>query len=625
MNSDGCAAGAARACCASRAVAPFPRSPTIAWCCEPEEHLRRHAQRGLRDREQRRRRVPARQRVVAHPEGRARQGLRRGRGRRAADAFRSGSAKPPARSNELSGAVGDAARRRRSGCSMPALARRWRAWLIDGARASADSGASSSSTISWTREGRARRAADAGDAGARAVLRRDRAACSSCCIRRSAAASTGRGAWRCASGSAASSTSSCRRRRTEDAILLSLGAAALVSRSRTSCAICIRQTVRDVLMQALLDAPRVRARGGDGTRPICAGGAARTRRTQRAPQLQRMLTPRICWRRCSRCGGVPREHPRRSRGCRIIRWSTQTVRDCLRGGDGLRGPRATCCARIHSGEFTLCRRDTPEPSPLAHGDPERQAVCLPGRRAARGAARARGRRRAGDDADQSADDWAVLDAAADRARARGGLAADPRDADELHDALMTCGVLFSDVESRAARAGGRAGSHVASSARAGASPVPGRRGVAVAAERLPECRRRSPGRGAGPPAIAVPPGRAARDVDARRRRCVEIVRGRLTIVGPDDRARPWPRSLGVNGGGDRRARCWRSKRTGWCCAAASRRRAGDAPEWCDRGLPRAHPSLHADRGCGPRSSRSRRRDFMRFLFAWQHVDAPGST
>ena len=52
---------------------------------DPERHVHRHAQRGLRDREQRRRRLSARQRVVAGAAGRHRRRARRRRERRAAD------------------------------------------------------------------------------------------------------------------------------------------------------------------------------------------------------------------------------------------------------------------------------------------------------------------------------------------------------------------------------------------------------------------------------------------------------------------------------------------------------------------------------------------------------------
>ena len=65
----------------------LPRRP------RSRRHVHRHAERGLRDREQRRRRVPARQRVVAGAAGRRRRRARRRRARARRRRFRSGSAR----------------------------------------------------------------------------------------------------------------------------------------------------------------------------------------------------------------------------------------------------------------------------------------------------------------------------------------------------------------------------------------------------------------------------------------------------------------------------------------------------------------------------------------------------
>ena len=96
--------------------------------------------------------------------------------------------------------------------------------------------------------------------------------------------STGPGAWRCASASAGSSTSSCRPRPPRTALLLSLGPQhsfplADVFRYLSPA------SVRDMLVQALLDAPvrdplaverdelagGARSRGGGGSRRSCSG------------------------------------------------------------------------------------------------------------------------------------------------------------------------------------------------------------------------------------------------------------------------------------------------------------------------------------------------------------------
>src|SRR6185295_15077899 len=102
--------------------------------------------------------------------------------------------------------------------------------------------------------------------------------------------------------------------------------------------------------------------------------------------------------------------------------------------DGL----AAVLTRIHAGEVELVARDTVEPSPLSHHilnaapysflddapleERRTQAVYT---------------RRAGD---VSANDLSALDAAAIE-RVRDEERPDPRDADELHDALLTAGFL----------------------------------------------------------------------------------------------------------------------------------------------------------------------------------------
>src|SRR5207247_6222181 len=119
----------------------------------------------------------------------------------------------------------------------------------------------------------------------------------------------------------------------------------------------------------------------------------------------------------------------------------QTVRDCLQQAmdfDAL----AAVLARIHRGEVSLIARDTPEPSPLAHeilnAKPyaflddapleERRAHAVYTRRVA----------------DPSrAGDLGALDASA-IARVRDEARPDPRDADELHDVLLTTGYLTEE-------------------------------------------------------------------------------------------------------------------------------------------------------------------------------------
>src|SRR5262249_40741450 len=116
---------------------------------------------------------------------------------------------------------------------------------------------------------------------------------------------------------------------------------------------------------------------------------------------------------------------------------SQTVRDCLEEAmdfDGL----AAVLERIHRGDIRCIAVDTPEPSALSHAiinakpyaflddapleERRTQAVLT---------------RRAGDSSE-----FGALDAAA-IARVRDEERPSPRDADELHDALLTAGFLTS--------------------------------------------------------------------------------------------------------------------------------------------------------------------------------------
>src|SRR5205814_871250 len=120
---------------------------------------------------------------------------------------------------------------------------------------------------------------------------------------------------------------------------------------------------------------------------------------------------------------------------------TQAIRDCLEEAmdfDGL----ARVLARVHAGELRLITRDTPEPSPISHeilsARPyaflddapleERRTQAVYARRATE---------------PSSASDIGALDDAA-IARVRDEARIDARDADELHDALMTAGFITSD-------------------------------------------------------------------------------------------------------------------------------------------------------------------------------------
>jgi ATP-dependent Lhr-like helicase len=387
---------------------------------------------------------------------------------------------------------------------------------------------------------------------------------------------------------------------TDDAVLLSLG-----PQHSFPLADVFRYlhpaTARDVLVQAFLDAPVFQTRWRWNA--TIALAVPRNRRGKKVPpQLQRMLADDLlasafpdaaaCLENIPGDRAIP-DHP-------LV---AQTVRDCLQEAMDYEG-LAGVLERIHGGTVRLVARDSSEPSVFAHeilnARPyaflddapleERRTQAVNTRRTARA----------------STDELSALDASA-ISRVRMEARPDPRDADEFHDALMTSGFLTSQdfpdthllddlVQSRRARM-----------ARL-------RTPVWVAAERLPELRAVHPDVPADGHAEA-PVHRAAR-LWTREEAIVELLRGRLTLVGPvtsqqladalmiaDSEATAALAALEAEGV------VLRGSFSGVATL-----------EWCDRTLlARIHrytlQRLRAE--IEPVSPA----DFMRFLFAWQHVEA----
>jgi len=395
---------------------------------------------------------------------------------------------------------------------------------------------------------------------------------------------------------------------TEDALMLSLG-----PQHSFPLADVFRYlhpaTARDILVQAFLDAPVFQTRWRWNTTISLAVPRHRGGRKV-PPQLQRMVAEDLmaavfpdaaaCLENIPGDRQIP-DHP-------LV---AQTVRDCLEEAmdfDGL----ARVLERIHRGELRLLSRDTPEPSPLAHeilnARPyaflddapleERRAHAVQTRRAADPAA---------------IDAHAVLDAAA-IARVRDEVHPDPRDDDDLHDALMTAAFLApGELDDEAAPL-----FQTLIDARRAAML----NGLWVAAERLPELQAVLPnGALTGNP--ATPVARAARHW-TREAALVEIVRGRLTIAGPTT-ARALAAPLAVSG--DEIVTALLALEAdgvvlrGVFTGDARPVEAGhhDSLEWCDRALlARIHRyTLNRLRQEIEPVSPS---DFMRFLFVWQHVD-----
>src|SRR5262249_35707191 len=195
--------------------------------------------------------------------------------------------------------------------------------------------------------------------------------------------------------------------------------------------------------------------------------------------------------------------------------------------------------RIHAGEIRLVTRDTPEPSPLSHeilnARPyaflddapleERRSQAVYARRASE---------------PSTANDLGALDTAAID-RVRDEQRPDPRDADELHDALMTAGFLTADEAEKLPRdlfvtlEQSRRAAPVDLGQRAGADGIgksrpSGRPNIIwIAAERVPELRAIH---GADSSvSLDVPSSRSSRSW-TRENAIAELFRGRLSIVGP---------------------------------------------------------------------------------------------
>ena len=367
---------------------------------------------------------------------------------------------------------------------------------------------------------------------------------------------------------------------TEDAVLLSLG-----PQHSFPLADVFRYlhpaTARDVLVQAFLDAPVFQTRWRWNTTISLA--IPRNRGGKKVPPpLQRAMADDLmaavfpdaaaCAENIQGDRQLP-DHP-------LV---NQTVRDCLEEAmdfDGL----ARVLERIHRGEIECIARDTVEPSPLSHDiinarpfsflddaplEERRTQAVYTGRSGI-------------------LDDTAIQ-------RVRDEERPDPRDADELHDALLTAGFLLDEEIPRemmdtlvAVRRAGRVS------------------GLWVAAERLPEL-------------LAVHPQTVDFNAPASRVRIwsreeaiVEILRGRLSIVGPTT-AHALAQSFGI---AEAEAETAMLALEG---EGVVLRGTFEGPgEWCDRRLlARIHRyTLNRLRAEIEPVAAS---DFMRFLFAWQHV------
>ncbi|HEX6159180.1 MAG TPA: hypothetical protein VF111_03375 [Thermoanaerobaculia bacterium] len=380
---------------------------------------------------------------------------------------------------------------------------------------------------------------------------------------------------------------------TEDALLLSLG-----PQHSFPLADVFRylhpNTARDVLVQAFLDAPVFQTRWRWNTTISLAVPRNRGGRKV-APQIQRMQAADLmaaCFPDAAACfENIPGDrqipdHP-------LVQ---QVVRDCLHEAmdfDGL----ARILTKIHNDELNCVARDTREPSVLSYDilnakpyaflddapleERRTQAVIT---------------RRAGD---ATAGDLGRLDLAAIE-RVRDEERPDPRDADELHDTLLTAGFL---TDAEAASIPRELFEVLVASRRAGRVMS-----LWIAAERLPELRAIHAN---APSTLVAPPSRMQR-AWTKEEALVELLRGRMSIAGPAT-ARELAESLDVEEIDAELALVTLESE-----GVVLRGTFARPNEWCDRRLlARIHRytlvRLRAE--IEPVSAN----EFMRFLFAWQHV------
>jgi ATP-dependent Lhr-like helicase len=394
---------------------------------------------------------------------------------------------------------------------------------------------------------------------------------------------------------------------TDDAIVLSLGTQHSfpleeVFRYLNS------KTVREILVQALLDSPMFPIRWRwNATRSLAL---PRQRGGKKIPApLQRMESENLlaavfpdqlaCLENIAGDREVP-DHP-------LVK---QTIDDCLTEAmdiDGLEN----LLRRIETGKVRCIARDLPEPSPLAHeilnarpyafldNAPleERRTQAVYTRRASEAAAN---------------DGLGILDAAAIE-RVCADAWPQPTNADELHEVLLLLGVMTEDEALRCNGAAKTLLKSLADERRAGQFKPMAGEPFWVAAERLPmvqtvysEARTE--------PALIPPESEAKRNwerLDALR----ELVRGRMEVSGPVT-ATSLASFFGLPTSEIEQA-LLALEGEGFVLRGKFHPGA-EGTEWCDRRLLARIHRLTINR-LRAEIQPVTVADFQRFLLAWQHV------
>jgi ATP-dependent Lhr-like helicase len=375
------------------------------------------------------------------------------------------------------------------------------------------------------------------------------------------------------------------------------------------------ETVRDVLVQALLDAPMFTIRWRwNATRSLAVprfrGGS------RLAAPLQRMESENLlaavfpdqlaCLEHIVGDREIP-DHP-------LVK---QTIDDCLTEAMDIDGLEEVL-RKIENGDIRCIARDLPEPSPMAseilNARPyafldnapleERRTQAVYTRRASER---------------NGSDGLGILDSAAiDKVQSEAWPEA--TNADELHDALMLLAVMMRDevqrtVHHEANGAGAEQLLNELITARRATLLRVGEKTFWVTAERLPTLQTIYPDGVLEPELVA--PESARRESWERSNAIRELLRGRMEVSGPITATElenivNLPRSeidgalLALEG-------------EGFVLRGKFRADAVEQ-EWCDRRLLARIHRLTIDRlraEIQPVSAQ----DFYRFLFAWQRVDA----
>ncbi len=395
---------------------------------------------------------------------------------------------------------------------------------------------------------------------------------------------------------------------TEDAIVLSLGPTHSFPLEDVF-RFLRTESVRDVLIQAMLDAPMFQTRWRwNATRALAI---ARFRGGKKVPpRFQRMQADDLlglcfpdqvaCLENVAGDREIP-DHP-------LVQ---QTIEDCLHEAMDIEGLEALL-ERLQAGELELLARDLTEPSPLAqeilNARPyaflddapleERRTQAVMARRWL--------------DPTRASDLGALDQAAIDQARHEAW--PEPRDAEEMHDSLLLHNCL---MEGEAADAGWEPWlSELREAGRATRFIAEGR--VAwTAAERLPLLQGAWPG---GHPETGIEvPERHLRERWARSDAVREIVRGRLQASGPTTGKR-LAQLFGLDVSLVDAAL---SALEGEGFVLRGRFTPGSsAEEWCERGLlARIHRyTLNRLRKEIEAVSAA---DYVRFLMTWQHAAPDG--